>query len=465
MKFHKLLSTALLGALTLCGCAGGTDDTGGIVESTYVDSAGSVHVVTTKIVNVWVHKNESEDEGKIYKSIMDNFNRAGIVTESGDRVQMTMEFLGSNIDTRITAALVTGGLPDILAVDSSEVAGRVHYDIIRSIDDYVTDEDTSEYVDSVIQQGTIDGKLYSLSAMEAPGGLYYNKEMLASVGYTEADYGTLENPWSWKDVHEAQKKLYAAGKPYQINLHNGFGTDGDMYLYSPLVYSAGGSFGTDGTVEESLTSAASLSGLRQLEDFYGTDGLSGNERWIYEGSNDLAFVQEAIPFSVYGPWDIRTIKNEYPSFESKYGIMPYPVYEDASGNKSERVSIPCGSYGFAITRDCRDQKMDAAVAALLYLTGKEAGEELYYGIGTYPTNRTSLSEIEELSTGPAKVLADALEANEYTRPKQIKYPQLKEAYGSILTYMRNRAYAGSSYDLASYVAEQARIVDNEQISG
>lgn len=463
MKLSRLAPLALVGLFALTAC-GGSDQSNDIQQSESIDEQGSIHIVTTKIINVWVHKSESEDEGKIYKSIMENFNQAGIVAADGSRVQMTMEFLGTNIDTRISAALVTGGLPDILAVDSSEVAGRVHYDILKSIDDYVSAEEKSSYVDSVIDQGTIDGKLYTLSAMEAPGGLYYNKDMLKAVGYSDADFGTIENPWSWDDVHEAQKKLYAANQPYQINLHNGFGTDGDMYFYSPLIYSAGGDFGTDNHVKEALTSPEALAGLKELEPFYGTEGLGSNERWIYEGSNDLAFVQGQIPFSIYGPWDVTTIRNNYPQFANSYGIMPYPVYEDASGKKSGRVAIPCGSYAFGITRDCRDEKMDAAVAALLYLTGKEASEELYYGIGTYPTNKESLANIPELKEGPAKVLADSLNANEYTRPKQIKYPQLREAFGSILTYMKNRAYYGNDYDLDGYVAQQAQIVDNDQIS-
>lgn len=461
MKKHALLPLVMASMFALAAC--GTDE-GDILTSVSIDESGNSHIVTTKIINVWVHKSESEDEGKIYKAIMDRFNEAGVTTASGDQVRMTMEFLGTNIENRISAALVTGGLPDILAVDSSEVAGRVHYEILRSIDDYVEESDVSDYVDSVIEQGTIDGKLYTLSAMEAPGGLYYNKDMLRKVGYTDADFGTLENPWSWKDVHEAQEKLYEAGEKYEIALHNGFGTDGDMYFYSPLVYSAGGSFGEDGGVEEALTSEASMNGIRQLEPFYDTEGLKANERWIYQGTNDLAFVQGQIPFSIYGPWDVRTIANDYQSFQNSYGIMPYPVYEDESGNKSERVSIPCGSYGFGITRDCRDEKMDAAVEALLFLTGKEASEELYYGIGTYPTSKESLASIPELAQGPAKVLADSLEANEYTRPKQVKYPQLREAYASILTYMLNMQYHASDYDLEAYVREQAQIVDRDQIA-
>ena len=108
---------------------------------------------------------------------------------------------------------------------------------------------------------------------------------------------------------------------------------------------------------------------------------------------------------------------------------------------------------------------DAAVEALLYLTGKESSEEMYYGIGTFPTNKESLSSIAELSSGPSKVLVDSLNANEYTRPKQVKYPQLRQAFSNILTYMRNQEYYGSDYNLAEYVAEQASDVDADQIAG
>ena len=121
MKKHALLPLVMAGLFALAAC--GTDE-GDILTSVSIDESGNSHIVTTKIINVWVHKSESEDEGKIYKAIMDRFNEAGVTTASGDQVRMTMEFLGTNIENRISAALVTGGLPDILAVDSSEEAAR-----------------------------------------------------------------------------------------------------------------------------------------------------------------------------------------------------------------------------------------------------------------------------------------------------------------------------------------------------
>lgn len=412
----------------------------------------------TKVIQVWVHKNETEDEGKIYKQIQTNFNNESIETPSGQPIKMSMTFWGSTLESKIDASLLTGGLPDIIAVDSSDVAAKVYNNVIVPFGDYVSQETKDSYVDSVIQQGTIDGKLYFLSGMEAPGGLYYNKTMLRQVGYGDDDFGTLSNPWSFKDVMDAQKALHAAGKSYQIALNVGFGTDGHMYLYSPLVYSAGASFGTENNVAAALTTSKAVAGIAQLEDFYLKDGLSSSESWVYSGTSDSAFASGLIPFQIHGPWDARKIAKSDSDLKDNYGIMPYPVFEDDSGHKSSIFASPNGSYGFGITKDSAN--VEAAAIALQYLTGAVSSEMMYNAIGTYPTNNDLLDTMEVFTDGPEKALADYLQANSYTRPKMVKYPMLKDAYGEVLDYIKNINTLGSSYDLAAQIYAQMIRVDN-----
>lgn len=430
----------MAGALTMTGCGKTSETESGV-----------------KIITVWVHKNETEDEGKIYKQIQTNFNNAGLTTSTGLQLKMSMSFWGSTLEDKINASIMTNSLPDIIAVDSSDVAAKVYNDIIISFDDYLDLETKDSYVDSVIQQGTIDGKMYFLSGMEAPGGLYYNKNLLRSVGYTDDDFGTWDNPWSWKDVHEAQEKLKAAGFEYQIALNQNFGTDGNMYLYSGLVYSAGATFGEENHVTEALTTDEAIAGISQLELFYSTEGLSGNESWVYSGTNENAFASELIPFEIHGPWDARKIKKADSNFKNEYGIMPYPVYEDENGNKSDIIAIPCGSYGFGITNDCKN--VEAATIALTYLTGADASKMMYDAIGTFPTNKALLESMEEFKSGPEKDLADYLVNNQYTRPQMVKYPILKDAYGEVLNYIKNMNIV-SNYNLEQQIREQMTRVDN-----
>ena len=438
-KFISLSALLFMsaGLLTGCGAGGGNSD-------------------GTKIVTIWVHKNESEDEGKVYKQIQTNFNNANIVLDDGTKLKVNTTFVGTSLEDKINASIITGGLPDIIAVDSSEVASKVNNGLLKDFGSYVTDEEKNSYVDSVIEQGTINGKLYTLSGMEAPGGLYYNKAMLRSVGYTDADFGTLENPWSFKDVKEAMVKLKNAGKSYQIALNQSFGTDGEMYLYSSLVYSAGGSFGTENNVSAALTSDNAVKGIAQLEMFFTNDGLTGTESWVYSGSNSEAFRLEQIPFQIHGPWDARKIKKNGGSIADDYGIMPYPVYEDENGNKSAVFASPCGSYGFGITKDCKNVK--AAAEVVKYFTNATSSKMMYDAIGTYPTHKSLLSDMDEFKSGVEKDLASYLQANTYTRPKMVKYARLKDAYAKVIDYMKNMNTV-SNYNLKNYIKVEMDKVD------
>lgn len=417
-----------------------------------VEDSGDVTVV-----NVWVHKNKSDDEGKVYETIKNQFNSLDVKSDSGKSIRVTISYYGSTLSTKIQTSLRNGGLPDIIAIDSSDITAKAMNNIIVPIDQYVSNEVKADYVDSVINQSTIDNKLYALSGMDAPAGLYYNKDILSTVGYNDSDYGTLDNPWSWKDVYEAMTKLKNNNKPYQIALNLGFGDDGYMYLYSPLVYSAGGSFGTDDhVVETMLKDDKAYNGIAQLERFFKTDGLGSKDApWSYSGTNSQAFIDEVVPFQIYGPWDARKIEQKNSPIKNHYGIMPFPVYEDESGNKGEVVT-PCGSYGFAVTKDSKH--VAEAVKVVEYLTGSQASQMLFDAIGTFPTHKSLLNDNQIFNNAPMRSLADYLMANKYTRPMMKKYARLKDAYAAILEHVKNMQSI-SNYDLKKKMREEMEKVD------
>lgn len=438
-KFLNLLLLApVIPCLALTSCGGSPEEEEGI-----------------KIVKVWVHKSSEEPEGKVYNQIKNNFNNLEMKTSDGRTIRMAIEFYGTTLETKISGSILTHQLPDIIAIDSSDIAAKASAGIIVPIDNYVTQEERDSYINSVIEQSTINNQLYALSGMEAPAGLYYNKDILKSVGYTDDDFGTLDNPWSWNDVFEAMTRLKNQNKPYQIKLNLGFGDDGYMYLYSPLVYSAGGSFGTDGTVEASLTTPQSVAGIKQLERFFEDKNIS----WSYQGASETAFAQEQVPFQIYGPWDARTIEKSDYAIKGHYDIMPYPVYESETGEKSSIVATPCGSFGFAVTRDSKD--VEAATKAVKYLTGIDSSQMMHNAIGTFPTHKTLLNNSNTFQSGAMKSLATYLLANTYTRPRMVKYPQLKDAYGEVLSYIKNMQQV-KNYDLEKKIHEVMASVDSAQ---
>ena len=175
-KLGTVLLAALIGVTMVTGLAACGGEGGG-------DTA------TTKTVKVWLHKSKTEAEGKTYAAIQELFNEADYKTEDGRDIVMRIEYKSNaqSLETAINSenALGGAGLPDVFAVDSPNVALYAKNGFIVPIDEYVSDDVRNDYVDSVIEQSTYDGKLYALSGVDAPGGLYYNKELLSSVGYTE----------------------------------------------------------------------------------------------------------------------------------------------------------------------------------------------------------------------------------------------------------------------------------------
>ena len=427
------------GAFALAGCGG--DEDGDTDE--------------LKVVKVWVHKSAQEDEGMVYAALAEQFNNEDFKTTDGRDIQVRIEFKNSPdvLQSSINAEVMTGGLPDIVAVDAPNIAAYANSGIIINIKDYISQDSLNDYVDSVIEQSTINGGLYALSGQDAPVGLYYNKELLSSVGYDESDIGTIENPWTWDDLKSAMQTLKAAGKEYKINLRTGFGGDeGNMYLYSSLVYSAGGSFcDANGKTSGHLNSDQSVKGIQMLEWFFSG---SKSEPWYYDGSNVDAFPQGIVAFEIYGPWEIENINSTYADFSGKYGIMPVPVYVE--GQTKGSVTSGCGSWGFGVTNSAKDPQ--AAAQVVEYFTNAAASEMMYDAIGTFPTHKSSYANNQDFSSGAAKSLADIMQTVATPRPKTDNYAKITTAFADIIEYMQTK-YGAADYDLRGYINQQVAIAD------
>lgn len=409
---------------------------------------------TERTVTVWLHKSKTEEEGKTYGQLMKKFNEANIVVD-GKQVVMDITYLSDSttLQTRLVTAKMNHELPDIIAVDAPGIATYVNNDILVPMEEYIDDDVLADYVDSVITQSTYNGHLYALSGMDAPAGLYYNKTLLDSVGITA---GTIENPWSWKDLENAMLKLKEAQKAYQIQLNRNFGGDsGAMYLYSNLVYSAGGGFvGPDGKVTGYLNSAFAAAGLSAWTSLYAGNG---ENKWIYTGGSTNAFPAGDCAFEIHGPWLMKTIENYSAGMQDEWGIMPVPVYEDADGNKGE-VCTPCGSWGFGISADCDESLRASAAAVITYLTGPEASLKFYNDINTFPTSKSVLEDAA-FQTGQLKALSDLLVQTAKARPVLVNYATLETQYKSVMEYIEQDA-GKSGFDLESRLTQACNNIDN-----
>lgn len=415
---------------------------------------GSNETENERTVTVWLHKSKTEDEGKTYGSLMKRFNESNVVVD-GKKVVMDIEYLSTadNLRTRLVTAKMNHELPDVIAVDAPGIARYANDNILVPMDEYIDDTTKADYVDSVIEQSTYNEHLYALSGMDAPAGLYYNKTLLDSVGLTA---GTIENPWSWKDLENAMITLKNANKKYQIQLNRAFGGDsGAMYLYSNFVYSAGGEFvGSNGKVTGYLNGDKSVEGLNAYASLYAQNGTN---KWIYTGGSTNAFPAGDVAFEIHGSWLMKTIDNYSAGMRDEWGIMPVPVYEAEDGTKGE-VCTPCGSWGFGISADCSDSFKASAAEVIKYLTGAEASMKFYNDINTFPTSKTALQG-EEFQKGQVKSLSELLVNTAKARPVLVNFATLETQYKNVMEYIEQDA-AKSSFNLKGRLDTACNNIDN-----
>ena len=128
-------------------------------------------------ISMWVHTIEDTPEGEAYKKSVDSFNETYNGKYFADIEFIPRNDSGGGYSDKINASVMSGDLPDVITVDGPNVSAYAANGIIQPLAE-LTDDEKSAYLDSILDQGTVDGKLYALGAMESSVGLYYNKAIL-----------------------------------------------------------------------------------------------------------------------------------------------------------------------------------------------------------------------------------------------------------------------------------------------
>ena len=191
LPLAMLAAALLVGSLT--GCQGKKPSPG--------DIAG--YDEGEQYLSIWVHSIEDTDEGRCYRESVEAFNEKYNGTYFADIEFIPRNDSGGGYSDKINASVMSGDLPDVLTVDGPNIAAYASNGIIQPLEE-LTEEEKGVYLESIIEQGTYDGKLYALGAMESSVGLYYNKEILKEAG---VDIPDAEHPWTHSEFLDILEKI------------------------------------------------------------------------------------------------------------------------------------------------------------------------------------------------------------------------------------------------------------------
>lgn len=201
-KFMAVLCAGMIltGALAGCGSSGSssgssaaTADGSATGEAASTDNSGK----TTLNVLWW----GSQTRHDLTTKMIEKFE------ELNPDIDVVMDY--SDWDgywTKLSAQVAGGQTPDVIQMDYGKLEQYVESGVLAPLDDYVADGslDLSNVVQSVIDSGSIDGKLYAVSTGTNAPVMLYRKDILDDLG--------IEMPMNptMSEYTDIAKKVYEA---------------------------------------------------------------------------------------------------------------------------------------------------------------------------------------------------------------------------------------------------------------
>ncbi|MBB5175023.1 ABC transporter substrate-binding protein [Texcoconibacillus texcoconensis] len=406
---------------------GTSDDVETGEADTEVQATGDEDVV----LDFWIHQT-GEDETNFYIERIDAFN------DAHEDIHVDTEIIiddgASAYSDSINAALVAGELPDVMAIDGPYTASFADADVIQSIDEYISDEDREDFVDSIIQQGTYDGSLYTLGAMEGSVSLFYNKDIFEEEGIDVPT--SVDEAWDWDEFKDVAEQL-TTDERYGLNKFWNYGI-GEYMTFSgaPFVWSNGGAL----IAEDGSTADGYLNGPEAVEAFEYIQSLF-DAGVVSNSPGEMQFEEGNAAMALGGPWIAISAEDA----DLNWGMMPYPV-------KDEPVS-PSGSMAYGMTTN--SEHPEEAYELMAWMTNAESTEGLAEVTGMPPARESAFENMERFEELPWSVMKEQVTETARARPATPAYPVLTDAFAEIYNA------ASLDQDLQQVADQQVERVERE----
>lgn len=390
-------------------------------------------------LTMWVQYSKESAEGKVMEESSKLFNE----DESHDYT-VKVEYIprsgsGGGYEDKINAALTTDTLPDVLTLDGPNTAAYADAGILMEIDADLMDDD---FLESIVEQGTYNDKIYAIGYSESGVGIFYNKSMFEEAGISLDEVGTLENPWTWDEFKEFAHQLKEHFDAPAIDMGFDDHSEWLFYAFTPYIWSAGG----DIIDEEGSTSTGYFNSPETLE------AMTFIQSLVAEGLSTISpseagFQTEKYPMYMSGSWTMQELDEEYGDVE--YGIMPYPV-----SPKTKELVSPTGSWQYGISAN--SDKKEAAHVLLKFLTSEEELYRMSMGNSVLPARHSVAERMLQEVSEPMQVLIKQNQMSGQSRPVLVNYPKVTRTVQETITEL---SYYDEVKDIQALLDKKASEID------
>ncbi|GAB3348272.1 ABC transporter substrate-binding protein [Modestobacter lapidis] len=345
------LSGLTLGAVGLSACAG----TGSTEQS---GDGGPVETLT-----MW--SNHPGESKPVESQLLDAFTE-----ETGIAVNLVTA--GASYEEaaqRFNAALSGGELPDVVIASDVTWFNFALNDAITPMDDLwqAVGVDTAGYVDSLREDYEFEGAHYALPYARSTPLYYYNKPMWAAAGLPD------RGPETWAEFAEWAPRLAAANPAVAPMVV----PDGSNYLdwyFQGMIWTFGGAYSDEW--EPTFTSPESLEAGRFLQDMYRQNFIAISN----DANNQFGAAQAASLLQSTG--SLGGLK-ETAQFEFGTAFLPGPP-----------PGTPTGGAGLTIPANISDERKEAAMQLIAFLTNTDNTVTFSQATGYMPVRQDAIDDPE-----------------------------------------------------------------------
>ena len=417
-----MAATMMMGTLAACG--GGASTATSAADSTATSDAASESSGEKTKITFWY--SHSGDEAAAFEQAIASYNA------SQDKVEV--EGLSVTDKQKIIVALSGSEAPDVIEVSNQDIINYANNGLIETLNDKADADGydvAGTYSAQALTANTLNDDLYGMPLAAMIIEMFYNKDILAEIGYDAP-------PTTMEELYEMAVKateLDADGNITRLG-----------YPLFPLasarqegIYAFGGRWwAEDGTtltpddpgILDSLhmnVEYRSLYGIDKVNEFVAT---ANTNRYT---ENDMFFAGKQL-FRFDGTWLDAMIKAN--NADLNYGVALIPGTdahpEDQGSSRYETNSL-------AIPVTCQNE--DAAWDFIKYFTNSDATKQLLISMANLPVLPTLYDDPDMLAAMPsAEIFIDALK-----KENGIQYATIADLsqYTSLINEELDYVYNGS----------------------
>ncbi|HEY7625170.1 MAG TPA: ABC transporter substrate-binding protein [Candidatus Limnocylindria bacterium] len=285
--------------------------------------------------------------------------------QANPNVKVKWEPIAQDYETVLKTNLAAGTEADVFYADIFWVDSVMKTGKLLALDDYMSKNGVqkSDYVSSLLNAFTYNGKVYGIPKDFNTLGLVYNKDLFKAAGVAEPT-----NDWTWDQLKDAAKKL-TSGSVVGLSL------PADAARFVPFLWQAGGDLAN-------INNDKGQAAVDFYTGFEAKDGTSKLPSELGMGWAGEAFEKGKAAMVFEGGWLPADLNNNFKNVN--YGVVQMPK---GSAGKSNLI------FTVSYSVSAKTKNPDAAFALVKYLTGKENQSKILKAGFALPTQQSLASEI------------------------------------------------------------------------